>query len=62
MLVLQRIREHREQKRQADDDGGGGGKKAKGARLSVEAALITSEAESSMAPCPTSNKTMCVEI
>ena len=50
VLVLQRIREHREQKRQADDDGGGGGKKAKGARLSVEAALITSEAESSMAP------------
>ena len=50
MLVLQRIREHREQKRQADDDGGGGGKKAKGARLSVEAALITSEAESSMTP------------
>merc|ERR1711965_684124 len=51
VLVLQRISEHRAKRRQADEGGGGGGgKKAKGARLSVEAALITSEAESSMTP------------
>ena len=50
-LVLKRISEHRAKRRQADEGGGGGGgKKAKGARLSVEAAFITSEAESSMAP------------
>ena len=53
-LVLQRIREHRQQKRlrdrQQDDEEGGGGKKAKGTRLAAEAAAVTSGAESSMSP------------
>jgi hypothetical protein len=51
-LVLQRIAEHRDTKRkqQDDDEGGGGGKKAKGSRFAVEAAAVTSEAESSMSP------------
>ena len=51
-LVLQRIAEHRDAKRkqQDDDEGGGGGKKAKGSRFAVEAAAVTSEAESSMSP------------
>ena len=49
-LVLQRICEHRREKRRQRAEGGGGGKKAKGARLSAEAASVASEAESSMKP------------
>ena len=51
-LVLQRIAEHRDAKRkqQDDDEGRGGGKTAKWTRLAVEAAAVTSGAESSMSP------------
>ena len=47
-LVLQRIGEHRQEKRKQAE--GGGGKKAKASRLSAEAASLASEAESSMKP------------
>ena len=50
-LVLQRIAEHRDAKRkQQDDDGRGGGKTANWSRLAVDAAAVTSGAESSMSP------------
>ena len=47
-LVLQRIGEHRQEKRKQAE--GGGRKKAKASRLSAEAASLASEAESSMKP------------
>ena len=62
-LVLQRIAEHRDTKRkqQDDDEGGGGGKKAKGSRFAVEAAAVTSEAESSMSPSGSKEKRSVLE-